>query len=585
MNEEARMVIEEKAEEVLKVAEKKKVGMFRGIQTRIMILVVLTAIVSIFFSLWTSIPLFEKDLGNSVKNSMTSLAKAYGEELRFVIEEKGGQIPDTDTLSQMIGNVKVDGVEGSYCYLVASDGTMLLHPTAEKIGQPVENAVIAEVVNQIKSGTVPEADTVEYEYDDTTKLASYSVVEGSNCIFVITADKDEALSSLHVFIRRNLEAALLTMAIVIIGAIFISRSIVRPIKMLTQVIDQNADFDNSDSSVSQMLAKGQGETAVMSNSLEIMRSNMCSIVEKLSDAADHLHTNAMGLNTIVEKLNTDSGDNSATSQELAASMQETASTTTVIDEKMSYINDSARQIGERTVSGEQAAEGIIVKAEELKKNTEEANRKTKEVYALVKKESDVAIEKAKEIARINELTEAIADIASETELLSLNASIEAARAGESGRGFAVVAGEIGNLASQSTETANGITSIVASVKDAADSMEKCLKQMTEFMEKKVIADYENFIDVSEAYSNDARRFKDNMHAINGSVQELEHNISEITVHIQGINSMINEATMGINDIAAKATDMVDIATDTGKQAEDNARFADDLRRIVGRFKI
>lgn len=334
-----------------------------------------------------------------------------------------------------------------------------------------------------------------------------------------------------------------------------------------------------------MLAKGQGETAVMSNSLEIMRTNMCGIVEKLSDAADHLHTNAMGLNTIVEKLNTDSGDNSATSQELAASMQETASTTTVIDEKMSYINDSARQIGERTVSGEQAAEGIIVKAEELKKNTEEANRKTKEVYALVKKESDVAIEKAKEIARINELTEAIADIASETELLSLNASIEAARAGESGRGFAVVAGEIGNLASQSTETANGITSIVASVKDAADSMEKCLKQMTEFMEKKVIADYENFIDVSEAYSNDARRFKDSMHAINGSVQELEHNISEITVHIQGINSMINEATMGINDIAAKATDMVDIATDTGKQAEDNARFADDLRRIVGRFKI
>ena len=266
-------------------------------------------------------------------------------------------------------------------------------------------------------------------------------------------------------------------------------------------------------------------------------------------------------------------------------MEETSATTQIIDERMSGIDENAKKIGSLTKEGELNASRIIEKAEGLKRDTEEANTKTRDIYSKVKKESDIAIEKAKEIERINALTEAIAAIASQTELLSLNASIQAARAGEAGRGFAVVASEIGSLASQSTETANNISSIVAGVKDAAESMEKCLQWMITFMEETVIRDYENFIKVSEEYSTDAKEFSDSMKTINDSIAELEENINDITNSVQGINTTVNEAAISINDIAAKATDMVGYASDTGEKAEVNAEFARQLDEIVKKFKI
>ena len=581
-----REVLENKTEQILeKAVVKKKVGMFRGIQSRVMIAMLVTALVSVGVVMAIAIAQTRLALTERVTGDMLTMVNAYGVNLETAVYTRGNEIPNAEGLQSMFGNVKLDGMPSSYIYVVKNDGTMLMHPTTSKIGQPVENEVVSGVVKQLQNGEVPEAKVVEYDFKGVAKLAAYYVLRSGKGMLVLTADKEEAFDAVNQFIFQCMITGLFILVLVSIGGILISRSIAKPIKLLTTVVDKNAEFDFTESKISRLLSKGKGETAVMSSSLETMRGNLVGMVHKLTETAKKLTDNADGLKSIVENLNSNSCDNSAISQQLAASMDETSTTTQLIDERMEDINNNTKKIGSLTKEGEKNAAEIITKAEKLKTNSQEANHKTREIYSKVKQESDIAIQRAKDIEQINALTDAIASIATQTELLSLNASIEAARAGEAGRGFAVVAGEIGSLASQSTEMANSISSIVVEVKNAAESMETCLLQMISFMEETVIGDYENFIQVSEEYSADAKNFSGSMKTINNSVLGLEENIANITKSIQDINTTVNEAALSINEVAVKATDMVKYASDTGDRAEENTKCAEELDQIVRWFKI
>ena len=96
---------------------------------------------------------------------------------------------DYDTL---LGNITIDGVDGSYAYMVSPDGTMLWHPTPEKIGQPVENAAVKGIVADLAAGKTVEDGFVIYEYKGALKLAGYSFTDTGN-IVLVTADHDKLI--------------------------------------------------------------------------------------------------------------------------------------------------------------------------------------------------------------------------------------------------------------------------------------------------------------------------------------------------------------------------------------------------------
>ena len=96
---------------------------------------------------------------------------------------------DYDTL---LGNITIDGVEGSYAYMVSPDGTMLWHPNPEKIGQPVENAAVKGIVADLQAGKTVKDGFCIYEYKGAYKLAGYSFTDTGN-IVLVTADHDKLI--------------------------------------------------------------------------------------------------------------------------------------------------------------------------------------------------------------------------------------------------------------------------------------------------------------------------------------------------------------------------------------------------------
>jgi len=97
---------------------------------------------------------------------------------------------DYDTL---LGNITIDGVEGSYAYMVSPDGTMLWHTNPEKIGQPVENAAVKGIVADLQAGKTVNDGYVVYDYKGAFKLAGYSFTDTGN-IVLVTADYDKLIN-------------------------------------------------------------------------------------------------------------------------------------------------------------------------------------------------------------------------------------------------------------------------------------------------------------------------------------------------------------------------------------------------------
>lgn len=225
------------------------------------------------------------------------------------------------------------------------------------------------------------------------------------------------------------------------------------------------------------------------------------------------------------------------------------------------------------------------RAGSLRAKTVEASGKTMQMYQNVKEKADQAIKGSKAVDKINELTQTIMEISSQTGLLALNASIEAARAGEAGRGFAVVATEIGGLADQTSKAIANINEIVAQVNNAVSNMSGCLEETTGFLETTVIKDYQEFEQVSEQYQEDASEFRNNMESVSDAVSELTSAIEAIAQAVQGISDTVGESSVGIAEIAEKTSDMVSKTGASNAMVTECFDSAEQLQGIVGQFEL
>lgn len=486
-----------------------------------------------------------------------------------------------------LADIHVFGSDTSYAYLLDSNGVYIYHPDESKIGTTADSALIQDIVAQIASGNPPE--TAVTTDESSGQYLAYNVSDLNNWILCLVIDKDIVLEPIAQMrdsaVHTSVISCIIIIVIFMVLGFFFASTITTPIKVVTKVIRKTADLDISQDESYHPLLTHHDETGEMSRAVKKMRQSFSQMMKDISNTSTSISESAGRLHDIANTVNDNANDNSATAEELSTTMEETAANTAAISEEIHDIEASTSAINHKASEGVALSEEIMKRAEQLKADTISASDRTKHMYESVKDDSELAIESSKAVSKINELAKNIMDIAKQTSLLSLNASIEAARAGEQGRGFAVVADEIGKLADQSSETVGDITEIVNEVIAAVQKMERSLTDALTFLDETVLADYGNFMNVSEQYSNDAKYVNQTMSDIDTSIDTLNDTILKISDAINQINASIAETTHGVTNVVDNNANIVALTTDTYNMVEKTIAYSNSLQEIVDSFTL
>ena len=472
-----------------------------------------------------------------------------------------------------------------YSFVVSSGGNVLYHKEIASGTDLAEyNGGELSSVKDFVMDSSNQGKTLQYSYNAKDKYLSY-VELGNGMKLVLTAPVEEIKADANALSVQILLFLAMGFVVAIVLGVLIGSTIAKPIKRITEIIKQTSELNFHRALDIDKLTKKKDETGIMAKAVNEMRSVLRELVGNMESVKDGLLGNMKRLDDVMRENNSISEDNSATTQELAAGMEETSASATMIVSNIDAIQTNAEGIRRLSEWEQQESKAIMARARELSDNTRVSSDKAMAIFEDMKNRTAEAIEKSKVVAKINELTDDIRDISSQTNLLALNANIEAARAGDAGRGFAVVATEIGALANQTFQTVDGINEIVKDVNEAVHNMTDCIEVIMNFLEDTVVADYGAFGQVGERYEKDAASFAQSMQQIYSEISELNKKITEIADTIDGVNRTITESADGVNLIAEKSGDAVKKTLEGYEHLRESENSLNLLKELIERFDV
>jgi len=362
---------------------------------------------------------------------------------------------------------------------------------------------------------------------------------------VYKAESHEALKST---IYGSLGIVLLLVIILSVIAFIIGNKITTPIIMVTKQLDKMAsgDFCNDDKTNKLWaLKRRNNEIGQMAESLETLHQHIRDLMSKISDTTSYVAAAAQELSASASQ-SADASElvaNSCTSiasscQNQIRAVSETSTQTKSFISNMedfsTAITRSAEMINQTNVAASQGGVDI-----------NNAMNQMDVIKHSVEDTSNVIDQLGEQLQTINTFADTISSIASQTNLLSLNASIEAARAGEAGKGFAVVAQEINQLAEQSDTASKQISDRIAEILDKANSAVDAMKK-----------GLTNVEEGTEVVQNAGNTFND--------IVEMVHEISEESSKMQSIVTNLSDGT---NTIAEDIDKIEDMSSNVAEETE------------------
>lgn len=429
-------------------------------------------------------------------------------------------------------------------------------------------------------------DYIDYsEHGDVISIYKPIQSSAGEVVGILGCDYDASgiVEKLHMQVRQVILITVICifLALILVGVVAISIS--RNLKMVNRKI---YDLVHSDGDLTQQLDIRTGdELEQIANNVNQLIAHIREIMLSIAENSDKLTNSSREVAGNLSDSGVSITDISATMEEMSAAMQETSVSLGQVHETTGEVYDNVERIFESANTGKNISQEIMEKAAGIYADAIEQKQVAKVQAEEMANAVSEKIERSKAVEEIGILTENILDITNQTNLLSLNASIEAARAGEAGKGFAVVANQIGQLASDSAQTAVRIQRVSSEVIEAVDELAEKAGLMIRFMDETAMDGYEKLCKTSESYQKDVGEMNRLMMNFAEESADIKNSMDRIKESVSAVNIAVSESAEGITNVTEISVDLASNVESIQKEADGNQKIAGVLDGEVNKFKL
>ena len=490
-----------------------------------------------------------------------------------------------ETLQSVLEGLHVEGMENAKNYMINTEKEVhIFNEDASLMAAPIEDEMLLSVIDAIRSNSAEVTGSLEYVDGDGVKsVAMYRAIPERNWAVVVSDSKDEIFAKADA--SRNAFGLICICVYAVIPILcYLAVSLcVKPLKVVEKAVVRLQKLElEAPEELKKYIGAGS-EAGQIATAMDSLYETFRKIVSTLRECTATLNDSTDKMNHASHMLIKGMGDNSATTEELAASITTTNSAIEQVVNEILTISELVEKVEEKVKAGDRKSENLLETAQSMREMADTTLTGTGERIEKNRKHVEDAMVNLKALTRINDMAKQILDIANQTNLLSLNASIEAARAGENGRGFAVVAQEIGTLASNSSATAKEIQDICKDINDNIQNVQGCIDDIMGFMEGDVSDKFKEFANIANEYSTSVVEIRDAIGEIEDTSNGVVNSVMSIREKMDVIHTASSENEIGVGEIVNKIEQTNQTAEELESVGKANQENAQAISTIVEKF--